>query len=61
TRVLKQANLKYELFSLGLEKIYRTGKLKDYEILINHSNKTKWHKFKKIPPYSFQIIPKDKT
>lgn len=60
TRVLKQANLKYELFSLGLEKIYRTGKLKDYEILINHSNKNKWYKFKKIPPYSFQIIPKDK-
>jgi beta-galactosidase len=59
--VLKEEKIPYAYYGRHVEKIFRKGKTKDYEILINHSGKTKLCGLNLLKPYSFKIIPKEKN
>ncbi|MCB1191315.1 MAG: beta-galactosidase [Leptospiraceae bacterium] len=60
-KVLKKAGIKTHFYGRYIERVFRKGKLHDYEILLNHSHSTKWVGWKKLKPYEFKIVPLKKS
>lgn len=60
-KVLKKAGIKTHFKGKSIERIFRKGKLRDYEIILNHSSSNKWVGFKRLKPFEFRILPLKKS
>ncbi|TGK03249.1 beta-galactosidase [Leptospira langatensis] len=59
-RVLRLAGIPFQFYGPNVEKTFRKGKSKDYEIYINHSGKKSLAGFKLLKPFEVRILPKNK-
>lgn len=60
-RILRKAGVPFTFYGPNVEKTFRKGKSKDYEILINHSGKFSPAGWNLLKPYEVRIVPKAKT
>ncbi|GBF39730.1 beta-galactosidase [Leptospira johnsonii] len=59
-RTLRMAGIPFTFYGPTVERSFRTGKSKDYEIFINHSGKKAFAGFKLLKPYEVRILTKTK-
>ncbi|PJZ27129.1 beta-galactosidase [Leptospira hartskeerlii] len=59
-RTLRMAGIPFTFYGPTVERSFRKGKSKDYEIFINHSGKKTLAGFKLLKPYEVRILPKTK-
>ncbi|TGL61064.1 beta-galactosidase [Leptospira sarikeiensis] len=59
-RTLRMAGIPFTFYGPTVERMFRKGKTKDYEIFSNHSGKTTLAGLKLLKPYEVRIVPKKK-
>jgi beta-galactosidase len=57
-RVLREVGIPFRFLGTEIERVERKGRNQDYEILMNHSGKTKFAGLKRLKPYETRITPK---
>ncbi|EQA43952.1 beta-galactosidase [Leptospira broomii serovar Hurstbridge str. 5399] len=60
-RILRRAGVPFTFYGPNVEKVFRKGKTKDYEILMNHSRKRSFAGLKLLKPFEVRIFPRNKT
>ena len=54
-RILSESKIPFNFLGEKVEKIFRKGKIFDYEILMNHSNKITWAGMNRLKPFGYKI------
>ncbi|TGK11721.1 beta-galactosidase [Leptospira fletcheri] len=60
-RILRNAGVGFSFYGPNVEKIFRSGKEKNYEIYLNHSRKSVFAGWKRLKPFEVRIIPRRKS
>ncbi|EPG74166.1 beta-galactosidase [Leptospira fainei serovar Hurstbridge str. BUT 6] len=60
-RILRRAGVPFTFYGPNVEKVFRKGKMKDYEILMNHSRKHSFAGWKLLKPFEVRISPRNKA
>ncbi|WCL49552.1 beta-galactosidase [Leptospira sp. GIMC2001] len=54
-RILRESKIPFTFLGSKIERIFRKGKKFNYEILMNHSMKSTWAGFTRLPPFGYKI------